>query len=164
MRLAANSTRNSLANGISSSHSANQRATDQLPPHTTLAELRRAASGCRACDLWKAATQTVFGEGTSKARIMLVGEQPGDQEDRLGHILSLVRPGSCLTRRWRKQELTALKFMSQMSSSTLNGLRLNGENGAFTRSLATQKSRRAVLGLMGSSKLSNRKFWFVWVQ
>jgi len=85
MRLAANSTRNSLANGISSSHSANQRATDQLPPHTTLAELRRAASGCRACDLWKAATQTVFGEGTSKARIMLVGEQPGDQEDRLGH-------------------------------------------------------------------------------
>src|SRR6266576_5159290 len=51
----------------------------------TLAELRRAAADCKACDLWKTGTQTVFGEGASKARIMLVGEQPGDQEDRAGH-------------------------------------------------------------------------------
>jgi DNA polymerase len=47
----------------------------------TLDELRHAAAGCRACDLWKNATQTVFGEGPSPARIMLVGEQPGDKED-----------------------------------------------------------------------------------
>jgi DNA polymerase len=46
--------------------------------------LRRAASACKACDLWKTATQIVFGEGTSKATIMIVGEQPGDQEDRVG--------------------------------------------------------------------------------
>ncbi len=51
----------------------------------TIASLRNSAAGCKACDLWKNATQTVFGEGLSSARIMLVGEQPGDQEDRTGH-------------------------------------------------------------------------------
>jgi uracil-DNA glycosylase family protein len=50
----------------------------------TIAALRRAAAGCKACDLWKTGTQTVFGEGAVHARIMLVGEQPGDQEDRAG--------------------------------------------------------------------------------
>jgi len=47
-------------------------------------ELREAASACRMCPLWRDATQTVFGEGTQRSRIMLVGEQPGDQEDREG--------------------------------------------------------------------------------
>src|SRR6267378_5956587 len=47
----------------------------------SLTELREAAAGCRACDLYENATQTVFGEGTSNARMMLVGEQPGDRED-----------------------------------------------------------------------------------
>jgi DNA polymerase len=47
--------------------------------------LRDAAAGCRGCDLWKPATQTVFGEGPEHAEVMLVGEQPGDQEDRQGH-------------------------------------------------------------------------------
>lgn len=50
----------------------------------SLAELRRKAQECKACDLWKNATQTVFGEGSSKARIIFVGEQPGDQEDLVG--------------------------------------------------------------------------------
>jgi uracil-DNA glycosylase len=50
----------------------------------SLAGLRRAAVNCRACDLWARATQTVFGEGTESARLMLLGEQPGDQEDRQG--------------------------------------------------------------------------------
>ena len=45
---------------------------------------RREAADCRACPLWKPATQTVFGEGPARARIMLVGEQPGDQEDIAG--------------------------------------------------------------------------------
>jgi len=49
-----------------------------------LTALRKAAGGCRRCDLWKRATQTVFGEGPSDARLMLVGEQPGDQEDLAG--------------------------------------------------------------------------------
>ena len=51
----------------------------------SLAGLRRAARDCRACDLWKNATQTVFGEGPLRAKIVFVGEQPGDQEDLAGH-------------------------------------------------------------------------------
>jgi uracil-DNA glycosylase family protein len=50
----------------------------------TLGELREAAAGCRACDLWKLGTQTVFGEGSPRAELMFVGEQPGDQEDLAG--------------------------------------------------------------------------------
>ena len=50
----------------------------------TLVGLREAAAGCRACDLYKTATQTVFGEGAEHARVMFVGEQPGDREDREG--------------------------------------------------------------------------------
>jgi len=48
---------------------------------TSLDELREAATGCRACELWKSGTQTVFGEGSAHAELMLVGEQPGDRED-----------------------------------------------------------------------------------
>jgi uracil-DNA glycosylase family protein len=50
----------------------------------SLEELKRAAANCRACDLWERATQTVFGEGLPDAPLMLVGEQPGDAEDRQG--------------------------------------------------------------------------------
>jgi uracil-DNA glycosylase family protein len=54
------------------------------PTGVGLTGLREAAAGCRACELWEPATQTVFGEGPETARIMFVGEQPGDQEDRKG--------------------------------------------------------------------------------
>jgi DNA polymerase len=50
----------------------------------TLESLRDAAARCRACDLWQVGTQTVFGEGSARARIVFVGEQPGDEEDRTG--------------------------------------------------------------------------------
>lgn len=56
----------------------------QPPPTRDLEQLKEAAAGCQACDLWEHATQTVFGEGADKARLMLVGEQPGDQEDLQG--------------------------------------------------------------------------------
>jgi uracil-DNA glycosylase len=59
-------------------------APEQIPTHAPLSTLRRAAATCHACDLWKTATQTVFGEGSSRATVMFVGEQPGDQEDRQG--------------------------------------------------------------------------------
>jgi uracil-DNA glycosylase len=55
-----------------------------VPERPTLARLREAAAGCRACPLWKTGTQTVFGEGLAKAEIVFVGEQPGDREDREG--------------------------------------------------------------------------------
>jgi uracil-DNA glycosylase family protein len=60
-------------------------ATPFLPAERTLAALREAACACRGCDLWEPATQTVFGEGPEDARMMLVGEVPGDREDRDGH-------------------------------------------------------------------------------
>jgi uracil-DNA glycosylase family protein len=55
-----------------------------IPERPTLKKLKEAAAGCRACDLWRTGTQTVFGEGLTKAEIVLVGEQPGDQEDLAG--------------------------------------------------------------------------------
>jgi uracil-DNA glycosylase family protein len=60
-------------------------AADFIPPNPTLAKLREAVQHCRGCDLWVNATQAVFGEGPRNAEVMLVGEQPGDQEDRQGH-------------------------------------------------------------------------------
>jgi uracil-DNA glycosylase len=55
-----------------------------LPERRNLKALRAAAAGCRGCHLWRPATQTVFGEGLKRSRVMLVGEQPGDREDRAG--------------------------------------------------------------------------------
>jgi DNA polymerase len=59
-------------------------ATPFLPARRNLTALREAAAGCRGCPLHEPATQTVFGEGRVRARLMLVGEMPGDREDRAG--------------------------------------------------------------------------------
>ena len=59
-------------------------ATPFLPERRSLKALRDAAAGCRGCHLWRGATQTVFGDGRKAARVMLVGEQPGDREDKAG--------------------------------------------------------------------------------
>jgi len=59
-------------------------ATPFLPERRSLTALREAAAGCRGCHLWRGATQTVFGEGRKAASVMLLGEQPGDKEDRAG--------------------------------------------------------------------------------
>jgi uracil-DNA glycosylase len=58
---------------------------DLIPDRPTLPSVRNAAKDCQACDLYKLGTQTVFGEGARSAELMLVGEQPGDQEDLTGH-------------------------------------------------------------------------------
>jgi uracil-DNA glycosylase len=55
-----------------------------VPPGAGLDGLRRAAQGCKGCDLYENATQTVFSSGSASARVVLIGEQPGDQEDRQG--------------------------------------------------------------------------------
>jgi uracil-DNA glycosylase len=60
-------------------------AADFLPEKHDLKNLREAAKDCRGCDLYKDATQVVFGEGNPKARLMFIGEQPGDAEDKQGH-------------------------------------------------------------------------------
>jgi uracil-DNA glycosylase family protein len=59
-------------------------ASNLIPDKPTLPRLREAAARCRACPLWKSGTQTVFGRGRRSAKLMLVGEQPGDREDREG--------------------------------------------------------------------------------
>ena len=59
-------------------------AEDLIPARASLTRLREAAADCRACPLWRTGTQTVFGKGSPRARLMLVGEQPGDREDRAG--------------------------------------------------------------------------------
>jgi DNA polymerase len=59
-------------------------AAEFVPDRPTLPRLREAVQECRGCDLWRGPTQAVFSEGPAKARIMLVGEMPGDREDREG--------------------------------------------------------------------------------
>ena len=59
-------------------------ATPFLPERRSLDALRKAAAECKGCHLWRNATQTVFGEGLKRSRVMFVGEQPGDREDRAG--------------------------------------------------------------------------------
>lgn len=57
---------------------------NRVQPKATLAQVRETAQGCRACPLWKTGTQTVFGEGSPRAAAMLIGEQPGNDEDLAG--------------------------------------------------------------------------------
>src|SRR6201988_5234175 len=64
--------------------SSDSAANDLIPPRPTLTSLKNAAAECKACDLWKKGTQTVFGEGGRRARVMFVGEQPGNEEDLTG--------------------------------------------------------------------------------
>ncbi|HZP26095.1 MAG TPA: UdgX family uracil-DNA binding protein [Dehalococcoidia bacterium] len=59
-------------------------AAELLPPKPSLKSLREAAADCKACPLWELGTQTVFGEGERTARLVLIGEQPGDAEDVAG--------------------------------------------------------------------------------
>lgn len=56
-----------------------------IPPRKTLPALRKAVQDCRGCDLYRNATQAVFGEGPARSPVLMIGEQPGNEEDRLGH-------------------------------------------------------------------------------
>src|SRR6266567_9451038 len=58
---------------------------EYIPDKASLPILRKAVQQCRGCDLYRAATQAVFGEGPASARLMLIGEQPGNDEDLQGH-------------------------------------------------------------------------------
>lgn len=76
-------------------------AAKYVPQKRSLKSLRDAARGCRGCDLYKHATQTVFGEGKSRAKLMFVGEQPGNSEDLQGH--PFVGPAGALLRKAMEQ-------------------------------------------------------------
>jgi uracil-DNA glycosylase len=71
-------------------------AADFLPDRVSMKSLREAAARCKGCDLYKYATQTVFGEGGVRSKVMFIGEQPGDVEDRAGH--PFVGPAGTLLR------------------------------------------------------------------
>jgi uracil-DNA glycosylase family protein len=66
------------------STTAQETAAPLIPPRPTITKLQQAARGCQACPLWKTGTQTVFGEGSRHARVVFVGEQPGNDEDVAG--------------------------------------------------------------------------------
>jgi len=76
-------------------------AAKYVPEKRSLRSLREAARGCRGCDLYKRATQTVFGEGKARAKLMFVGEQPGNSEDLQGH--PFVGPAGALLRKAMEQ-------------------------------------------------------------
>src|SRR5918993_1077557 len=64
--------------------SSDSKAWDLIPPRPTLPALKAAAADCKACDLWKKGTQTVFGDGSRRSTVLFVGEQPGNEEDLTG--------------------------------------------------------------------------------
>jgi uracil-DNA glycosylase family 4 len=64
--------------------SSHQSAEELIPDRPTLSSLREAAADCKACHLWKLGTQTVFGEGGRRAKVIFIGEQPGNEEDLTG--------------------------------------------------------------------------------
>jgi len=69
---------------MSNRKSSQYSAEELIPPRPTLSSLRAAAADCKACDLWKLGTQTVFGEGRRRSMVMFIGEQPGNEEDLTG--------------------------------------------------------------------------------
>ena len=69
----------------SNGHTTTDRPPAPIPSHPSFKSMSEAVQGCRACDLWEGATQAVMGEGSRQAELVLVGEQPGDREDRQGH-------------------------------------------------------------------------------
>jgi len=84
MPLQANTSAPKAGRGKRRSHT-KKTAARLVPRSPTLPGLRLIARNCKACDLWKNATQIVFGEGPAQARVMFIGEQPGDSEDKIGH-------------------------------------------------------------------------------
>ena len=122
-------------------------------PAADIERLARNAADCRACDLWRDATQTVFGEGPAGAKLMLVGEQPGDREDLAGR--PFVGPaGRVLTKRSLQPASNATTSTSRMRSSTSSGR--PAASAASTTSPTARRSTRAVNGSTPSSRRSGR--------
>jgi uracil-DNA glycosylase len=125
-----------------------------IPVEPTVGALRDAAARCTGCELYKNATQTVFGEGPERARVMLVGEQPGDAEDLAGH--PFVGPAGrlldrCLVEAAIDRKQTYVTNVVKYFKWVPRG------RGAFTANRARSKSRPAFPGSRPRSASSNRK-------
>ena len=81
-------------------------AAEFVPAGATMDKLRKAAATCTGCELYRGTTQTVFSKGPVGARLVFVGEQPGDIEDRRGERRSSALPASFWTRRSRRSGWT----------------------------------------------------------
>lgn len=114
-----------------------------MPDHADIEELKRAAEDCRGCELWKPATQVVFSAGNPKAPLTLVGEQPGDVEDRQG--IPFVGPaGRLLQDALREAEIPTSDVYI---TNAVKHFRLpSGASVGFMRHLRSPTSRRAVHG------------------
>jgi Uracil DNA glycosylase superfamily len=129
-----------------------------VPETSSLRAVAKAARSCTACPLYKRATQTVFGEGPKNARLMLLGEQPGDQEDLAGK--PFVGPaGKLLERALEKVGINREGFTSPMPSNILSGNRAG--SGAFIKSRIRAKSRLAVHGWRPNCDSLGRRCSFV---
>ena len=120
-----------------------------LPVSGTLEELRERAAHCKACDLYKNATQTVFGEGAKHPRIMFVGEIPGDQEDLQGH--PFVGPaGKLLDRALEEAGIDRSKTYIHEYREAFQ-LENHAASAAFTKRPPAPKSPPAIRGLIPKS-------------
>ena len=134
-------------------------AADFLPQRRTLTALRQAAATCRGCSLYRNATQTVFGEGRTSAEVVMVGEQPGDQEDRrgkpfvgpAGRILDQALEDAGIDRAdvYITNVVKHFKFQPRGSAGSTSGPR-------------RPRRRRAALGSTPSSRRSSRRRCWRW--
>lgn len=115
------------------SKTANQPASDLIPIRPSLSSLREAAADCRACDLWKRGTQTVFGEGRRRAKVMFIGEQPIHKRPNAIEI-SACRP-------WLQAEIALIKpdvivILGATAAQSLLGpkIRVTKQRGEFLES------------------------------
>jgi hypothetical protein len=120
----------------------------------SLKALKAAEAECRRCPLYRNATQVVPGEGPVRARIMLVGEQPGDREDIAGKPF-VGRLGVFWMKRWPMRDSAATSCSLQMPSNTSSSSR--GARDACTSVQTSTKSSAATIGSSTSALSSNRK-------
>lgn len=122
-------------------HSSVSSARDLIPEQLTLPSLKAAAADCKACDLWKKGTQTVFGEGRRRATVLFVGEQPGNEEDLTGK--PFVGPAGRLL-----NEALAEAGIDRRQAYVTNVVKhFSVVNAAFIKNLMLRKSTHVVPGL-----------------
>jgi hypothetical protein len=130
-----------------------------VPARPSRANLREAVQGCRACELWRGATQAVSGEGARDAEVMLVGEQPGDREDIEGRPF-VGRPDACSMRLLNVPRSSAATSTSRTSSSTFatrpeaSGVSIRDPIGRTLRGIGRADAMDAFVG-----DLANVRSW-----
>lgn len=131
-------------------------------PAGTLRQLRLRAADCRACPLWRDATQTVFGAGPARAAVMLIGEQPGDQEDRQGE--PFVGPAGQLLRQLLAECGLAADEVYLTNTVKHFKFSANAASDACTSAPTPPNRRRAGHGWPPSCRACVRAGWSHWAR